>query len=57
MNTLTTQDTLTSVVTLKEEAERLLSYWEIHGDSPETVAKWAITDLLGILRYIVEEAK
>lgn len=41
--------------TLKEEAERLLSYWEIHGGQPEVVAKWAITDMLGILRYIVEE--
>lgn len=42
--------------TLQEEAERLLSYWEQHGDSPEAVAKWAITDMLGILRYIVEES-
>ena len=41
--------------TLAEEAERLLCYWERHGGSPETVAKWAITDMLGILRYIVEE--
>ncbi len=56
MNTSTTQDTLTSVATLQEEAARLLSYWEIHGDSPETVAKWAIEDMLFILRYIVEEA-
>jgi len=40
--------------TLLEEAERLLGYWEIHGDSPEVVAKWAITDMLGILRFIVE---
>ena len=41
--------------TLLEEAERLLSYWEIHGESPETVAKWAISDMLGILRFIIEE--
>ena len=41
--------------TLKEEAERLLSYWERHGDNPEAVAKWAVTDMLGILRYIVED--
>jgi hypothetical protein len=40
--------------TLAEEAERLLSYWEQHGDNPEAVAKWAITDMLGILRYITE---
>jgi hypothetical protein len=41
--------------TLQEEAERLLSYWEIHGETPEVVAKWAVSDMLGILRYIVEE--
>ena len=41
--------------TLQEEAERLLSYWEQHGDNPSAVAKWAVTDMLGILRYIVEE--
>lgn len=41
--------------TLLEEAERLLDYWERHGEDPATVAKWAITDLLGILRFIVEE--
>ena len=41
--------------TLQEEAERLLGYWEQHGDSPETVARWAIPDMLGILRFIVEE--
>jgi hypothetical protein len=55
MNTRTTQDTLASVVTLKEEAECLLSYWDIHGDSPETVAKWAVSDMLGILRFITED--
>ena len=41
--------------TLVEEAERLLGYWEIHGGNPEVVAKWAVTDMLGILRFIVEE--
>ena len=41
--------------TLLEEAERLLGYWEQHGEDPETVAKWAVTDMLGILRFIVEE--
>lgn len=41
--------------TLKEEAERLLSYWERHGNNPETVAKWAMDDLFGILRFIAEE--
>lgn len=41
--------------TLLEEAERLLSYWEQHGDNPATVAKWAVQDMLGILRFIVEE--
>lgn len=41
--------------TLLEEAERLLGYWEQHGDDPEVVAKWAVQDMLGILRFIVEE--
>ena len=41
--------------TLREEAERLLSYWEQHGEDPATVAKWAVTDMLGILRFIIEE--
>lgn len=41
--------------TLVEEAERLLDYWERHGDNPEAVEKWAVQDLLGILRFIVEE--
>ena len=41
--------------TLQEEAERLLSYWERHGNNPETVAKWALDDLLGICRYIAED--
>lgn len=40
--------------TVREEAERLLGYWEIHGNNPETVAKWAMEDLFGILRYITE---
>lgn len=39
---------------LRDEAERLLCYWEIHGDNPEAVAKWAVTDMLGLLRFIVE---
>lgn len=51
----TTTETTPERPTLKEEAERLLGYWEQHGDNPEVVAKWAITDMLGILRYIVEE--
>ena len=41
--------------TLLDEAERLLSYWEIHGETPEVVTKWAVSDLLSILRFIVEE--
>ncbi|GAB3830115.1 hypothetical protein [Kribbella italica] len=40
--------------TLKEEAERLRSYWERHGNNPEAVAKWAVTDMVGILNYIIE---
>ena len=46
--------TETETVTLQGEAERLLSYWERHGDNPEAVSKWAVSDLLGFLRYIVE---
>lgn len=42
--------------TLLEEAERLLSYWERHGEKPDVVAKWAVQDMLGILRFIVEDA-
>jgi hypothetical protein len=42
-------------VTLQEQAENLLHYWEQHGDSPEVVEKWAVSDLLRILRFIVEE--
>ena len=41
--------------TLQEEAERLLGYWEIHGDTPAAVAKWAVSDMLGILRFILED--
>lgn len=37
-----------------DEADRLVSYWELHGDNPETVAKWAVDDLLGFLRYFAE---
>lgn len=42
-------------VTVQEEAERLLSYWETHGDNPEAVSKWAMQDMLGFLRQCVEE--
>ena len=49
-----TEETRTTVL---EEAERLLSYWEQHGNDPTVVAKWAISDMLGILRFIVEESK
>lgn len=41
--------------TVRDEAERLLSYWERHGNNPEVVAKWAMEDLFGILRHIVED--
>ena len=41
--------------TVRDEAERLLGYWEQHGEDPHAVAKWAMTDMLGILRFIVEE--
>jgi hypothetical protein len=41
--------------TVPEEAERLLDYWEQHGDNPETVAKWAATDLLSFVRFVLEE--
>lgn len=41
--------------TVVEEAERLLGYWEQHGHDPEVVSRWAVQDLLGFLRFIVEE--
>lgn len=40
--------------TVWEEAERLLGYWERHGDNPEVVAKWAVVDMLELVRRIVE---
>lgn len=40
---------------LKEEAERLVSYWEIHGEQPEVVARWAMHDLLPFVRRVAEE--
>jgi hypothetical protein len=39
-----------------EEAERLLSYWEIHGDNPEVVTKWAMSDMLPFLRDLLPES-
>lgn len=42
--------------TLAEEAERLLGYWEIHGEDPDVVAKWAMQDLFAVLRHIVDES-
>ena len=41
---------------LVEDAERLLHYWEQHGENPEVAAQWAIHDMLGFLRLIVPEA-
>ena len=40
--------------TVLEEAERLLSYWEIHGDNAEAVTKWAVPDLLGFVRLVMD---
>lgn len=40
--------------TVTDEAERLLGYWEQHGNDPEVVAKWAVSDMLGLLRLITE---
>jgi hypothetical protein len=48
------QETVPARPTLKEEAQRLLDYWEAHGENLEAVSKWAISDLLGICRYIAE---
>jgi hypothetical protein len=39
---------------IQEEAERLAGYWEQHGETPEVVAKWAVSDLLDFVRQIVE---
>lgn len=40
--------------TIQEHAEDLLGYWEIHGEQPEVVQKWAMEDMFGILRHITE---
>lgn len=37
-----------------EEIERLSSYWECHQHNPEAVSKWALPDLLGLLRLAME---
>lgn len=42
--------------TVQEEAERLLGYWEIHGDSPEAVEKWAVSDILYFVRLVLEQS-
>ena len=39
--------------TLQEEAERLLSYWEQHGNNLDAVVRWAVDDLLGLARALV----
>ena len=41
--------------TIQEEAERLQGYWEQHGDNPEAVEKWAVSDLLRFVRSITEQ--
>jgi hypothetical protein len=43
--------------TVQGEAERLLSYWERHGDSPEAVSKWAVCDLLEFVRFVIAEGQ
>lgn len=43
-----------SLVKVTSEAERLLNYWERHGDNPEAVTKWAVSDLLGFVRLVKE---
>ena len=37
-----------------DEADRLVGYWERHGDSAEAVDRWAVSDLLGFVRYFAE---
>lgn len=39
--------------TVTEEAERLLSYWQIHGDDAEVVQRWAVEDLLKFARMVL----
>ena len=39
--------------TVTDEAERLQSYWERHGDNPEAVGKWAVSDLLAFVRLVL----
>lgn len=41
--------------TLKDEAERLLGYWERHGSDPEVVARWAVHDMLDLARRVLED--
>lgn len=41
--------------TIEDEAERLLGYWERHGDDPDAVRKWAVEDMLSLARRITEE--
>lgn len=43
----------TTTETLAEKAERLQSYWGRHGDNPEAVAEWAVSDLLDLLRDVL----
>lgn len=38
-----------------EEAERLISYWEIHGENAEAVDKWAVSDLLAFARMVAPD--
>lgn len=40
--------------TVEDEADRLICYWEQHGDDPEAVSRWAVADLLQLCRQIVD---
>lgn len=42
--------------TVQDEAERLLSYWHQHGNDPEAVTKWAVSDLLAFARLVAPDA-
>ena len=50
---LTNEDKLTAMAELQDKAGELLGYWEIHKDTP-AAQRFAVEDLLGILRFIAE---
>lgn len=50
---LTNEDKLAAMAELQDKAGDMLSYWEIHKDTP-AAQRFAVEDLLGLLRFITE---